>query len=132
MAKYVGKVFKVPNSRLGIRNKGAHYVHVTWYNPFKRIFRCKTITSLEMEKTLEGKQYIELRRTPYIKKEGSTNTFYLFKREKYTSIRNGKLVPIPILKTKGLPLWSAYSKTVELSLSDLRQAKSYSEIKIDK
>lgn len=131
MAKYVGKVFRIPNSRLGIRNNGTHYVHVTWYNPFKRKFRCKTITSLETEKTLEGKQYKELRRTPYIKKQGSKNVFRLFKREKYPRIRDGRLTPIPVSKTNGLPLWSAYSSTVELNLSDLKKVKK-TDIKISK
>lgn len=131
MAKYVGKVFKVPNNRLGIRSKGAHYVHVTWYNPFKRKFRCKTITSLEVEKSLEGKQYKELRRTPYVKKQGSKNTFHLFKREKYPSIRDGRLTPIPVSKTSGLPLWSAYNSTVELNITDLKKGKK-TDIKISK
>ena len=47
MAKFVGKIFKVSNNKIGIRNDGAHNVHVVWYNPFKRKFRCKVITSLE-------------------------------------------------------------------------------------
>lgn len=131
MAKYVGKVFKVPNSRLGIRNNGAHYVHVTWYNPFKRKFRCKTITSLETEKTLEGKQYKELRKTLHVKKVGSRNTYYIFKNDKYKKVRNGYLQPIPVTKTNGLPLWSAYSSTVELNLSDLKKGKK-TDIKISK
>lgn len=131
MAKYVGKVFKVPNNKLGIRNKGAHYVHVTWYNPFKRNFRCKTITSLETEKELSGAQYKELRRTPYIKKTGTKNTFFLFKRNKYAGLRKGTLTPISTDKVDGLEHWSAYQNTVELTARDLKQSKA-TDVKISK
>lgn len=132
MAKYVGKVFKVSNNKLGIRNSGAHNVHVTWYNPLKRKFRCKVITSLESEETLVGKQRKKLNRTPYVKKPGTDDDYYLFKRGKYRSIRNGNLTPIPITKVDGLSHWSAYSDTVELTINDLKKSKEQSDIKIRK
>ena len=49
MAKYVGKIFKVNNQKLNIRGKGYHFVHVKWFNPVTRKFRCRVITSLEDE-----------------------------------------------------------------------------------
>ena len=132
MAKFVGKIFKVANNKLGIRTSGAHNVHVVWYNPFKRKFRCKVITSLETEKELKGKQYKELKRTPYIKKRGTKNTFYLFKLNKYAKVRNGALTPIPVTKTSGLPLWSAYSETVELNVNDLKKSRAQPNVRIEK
>ena len=132
MAKFIGKIFKVPNSKLGIRTSGAHNVHVVWYNPFKRKFRCKVLTSLEKEKELSGKEYNELKRTPYVKKRGTKSTFSLFKLNKYAKVRNGTLTPIPVTKTSGLPLWSAYSETVELGVNDLKKSKAQPHVKIKK
>ena len=51
MARYVGKVLSVPNNGLGLRRSGTHYVHVRWYNPFKKSFWCRIMTSLEQKKT---------------------------------------------------------------------------------
>ena len=132
MAKYVGKIFKVANNKLGIRNNGAHNVHVTWYNPLKRKFRCKVITSLESEETLIGKQRKKLDRTPYVRKVGTKDDFYLFKRSKYRSLRNGTLTPIPTTKVDGLSHWSAYGNTVDLTVNDLKKSKEQSDIKIKK
>lgn len=48
MAKFVGKIFRIPDRYLkNILGNGAHFVHVTWYNPKNHKFRCKVITSLE-------------------------------------------------------------------------------------
>lgn len=130
MAKFVGKIFKVSNNKLGIRNDGAHFVHVTWYNPFKRKFRCKVITSLESEKELNGKDLKQLKTTPYVKKRGSKNVFRLFKRNKYGKVRKGEIIPIPENKLKGFNVWSGYQNTVELFVSELKQAKIQPDKKI--
>lgn len=130
MAKFVGKIFKVSNNKLGLRNNGAHNVHVVWYNPFKRKFRCKVITSLESEKELNGKQLKELKTTPYVKKRGSKNIFRLFKCNKYAKIRKGVIEPIPESKLQGFDVWSGYQNTVELTLSELKQAKVQNDKKI--
>ncbi len=130
MAKFVGKIFQVSNNKLGIRNSGAHYVHVTWYNPFKRKFRCKIVTSLESEKALNGKQLKELKTTPYVKKRGTKNIFRLFKRNKYAKIRKGEIQPIPESKLQGFDVWSGYQNTVELTVSDLKNSKVQNDKKI--
>lgn len=130
MAKFAGKIFKVSNNKIGIRNDGAHNVHVVWYNPFKRKFRCKVITSLESEKELNGKELKQLKTTPYVKKRGAKNTFRLFKRNKYAKVRKGEIVPIPESKLQGFAVWSGYQNTVELSLDDLKKAKAQNDKKI--
>ena len=127
MAKYVGKIFKVSNNKIGIRNNGAHNVHVVWYNPFKRKFRCRVITSLESEKELNGKELKQLKTTPYVKKRGTKNIFRLFKRNKYAKVRKGEIVPIPESKLQGFDVWSGYQNTVELSLDDLKKSKAQND-----
>ncbi len=120
MAKYVGKIFKVNDKDLKIRGNGSHFVHVTWYNPFKRRFRCKVITSLEDIKTLEGKQIKNSRLTPHVKRG---NIFNLFKKKKYNKLRSGVIQPIPIDKTIGFDVWSGYDETRDLELKVMKNAK---------
>ena len=138
MAKFVGKIFKVSNNKLGVRNDGAHNVHVVWYNPFKHNYEWlefrrvlfRSITSLESEKELNGKELKQLKTTPYVKKRGTKNTFQLFKRNKYAKVRKGEIVPIPESKLQGFAVWSGYQNTVELSLDDLKKAKAQNDKKI--
>ena len=118
MAKYVGKIFRVNNTALHIKRRGTHYVHVKWYNPFTRKFRCKVITSLEDKKTLSDKEKRVLSSTPYHKEKD--NTYNLFSKRKYTKLRNGEIQPIPIQKTKGFAVWSGYSGTRDLHISVLK------------
>ena len=96
MAKYVGKIFEVSNSALGLRGNGTHKVHVKWYNPFKRVFRCKVLTSLE-DKTKDLSTIKNSRKTnTYITKRDGE--FYLFDKGKYERLRNGQIMPIPMSK----------------------------------
>ena len=62
MAKYVGKIFKISDNKLGIHGTGAHMVKITWYNPIKRIFYGRVITSLEERKVLkpEDRKFLHL------------------------------------------------------------------------
>lgn len=129
MAKYVGKIFKVNDKDLKIRGNGSHFIHVTWYNPFKRKFRCKVITSLEDKKVLEGKQIKSSRLTPHVKRG---NIFNLFKKKKYNKLRNGHIQPIPITKTEGFDVWSGYDETRDLDLNTLKSAKIQPDKKIKK
>jgi len=85
MAKYVGKIFRVSNKALKIKGKGTHYVHVKWYNPFTRKFRCKVITSLEEEKKLTNRNREILKTSPFHKK--SEKVFTVFSRNKYEKLR---------------------------------------------
>ena len=98
MAKYVGKIFQVANRHLGIKKQGCHYVHVTWYNPFSRKFRCKVITSLEDKHVLSKTERKILGTTPFYL---SDRTYYLFRKKLYPDIREGNITPIPVPKTEG-------------------------------
>lgn len=130
MAKYVGKIFKVPNNKLGIHSSGAHYVHVAWYNPFKRKFRCKVLTSLEEKKELIGKQIKQTGKTAYAK--GSGNTFFLFKKRKYKLLREGKIQSIPVQNLQGFDVWSGYMDSRDLHISVLKNSKYQKDMKINK
>ena len=129
MAKYVGKIFRVNNRRLNIKRKGTHYVHVKWYNPFTRKFRCKVITSLEDKKVLSNEEKKMLSTTPYHKEKD--NTYNLFSKRKYSKLRNGDIEPIPIKKTKGFGLWSGYQGTKDLNINDLK-GNEQKHLRIDK
>ena len=61
MAKYVGKVFRVDNKTLKLKGRSAHYVHVKWYNPFTRMFKCRVLTSLENRQLLVDNKSSALR-----------------------------------------------------------------------
>ena len=121
MAKYVGKVFKIPDRNLGIRGKGVHLVKIVWYNPFKRLFNGKVVTSLEERKVLtkEDKKNLHLR--TYYKENNDTYVF--IKRNKYERLRNGSIEPIPIGKTKGLSVWSGYSGNKKIHISLIKGKK---------
>ena len=118
MAKYVGKIFKVNNQKLNIRGKGYHFVHVKWYNPVTRKFRCRVITSLEKEQKLVGSEREILKNTPYFSKRD--DTFALFSKSKYKKLREGKIEPIPTTKTQGFDVWGGYYETRFLSRKVLR------------
>lgn len=128
MAKYVGKIFEVNNAALGLRGNKTHKVHVQWYNPFKRIFRCKVITTLE-DKTKDLSSLRDSRRTnTYITKRGEE--FYLFDKGKYERLRKGEIVPIPMSKTEGFVLWSGYEHTRNLRLKTLKDSQHIKNCKI--
>ena len=130
MAKFVGKIFKVPNNKLGIHSSGAHYIQVAWYNPFKRKFRCKVLTSLEDKKELIGRQIKQTEKTAYAK--GDDNTFYLFKKRKYRLLREGKIQPVPVQNLQGFEVWSGYMDSRDLHISVLKKSKVQNGMKIKK
>ena len=117
MAKYVGKVFKVDNRALKLKGSTAHYVHVKWYNPFRRIFKCRIITSLEKRKFL-GDNKRALGSTPYHKNEDGSYSF--FEKQKYSKIRDGKIEPISVRKTTGFDVWHGYEGTRYLHVKQLK------------
>lgn len=129
MAKYVGKIFRVNNAALNIKRRGTHYVHVKWYNPFTRKFRCKVITSLEDKKILSDEEKRILSSTPYHKERD--NTYNLFSKRKYSKLRNGEIQSIPVQKTKGFNVWSGYSGSRDLLISALK-GNEQKHLKIDK
>ena len=120
MAKYVGKIFKVNNKALKIKGSGTHYVHVKWYNPFTRKFRCNIITSLENKKELDENQRRNLHLMTFSKEKRNSELYYVFNRQKYNKLRNGKIVPIPFSKTQGFEVWSGYSDVKNLHISSLK------------
>ena len=65
MAKYVGKIFKLNNAALKVKGTGTHYVHVQWYNPFKRLFYCRIITALEHKNDSIKKKGKNLKNVPH-------------------------------------------------------------------
>ena len=117
MAKYVGKIFKVDNTKLKIHGKEAHYVHVKWYNPFTRMFKCRIVTSLEKREFL-GDNKRALGSTPYHKNEDGSYSF--FEKQKYSKIRSGKIEPISVSKTKGFNYWHGYEGTRYLHARHLK------------
>lgn len=119
MAKYVGKIFKVSNNKLKIKGNDAHYVHVKWYNPFSKKFKCKVITSLEDKVVLNDDNRKNLHNAiGYYDKR--SNSFSFFDKKKYTKLRNGEITPLPISKLTGFDVWSGYSGTKYLKKEDLK------------
>lgn len=118
MAKYVGKIFRVSNKALKIKGKGTHYVHVKWYNPFTRKFRCNVITSLEDKRDLPKEKRHNLHVMTFHKED--ERTYHLFSRDKYEDLRNGQIVPIPVHKSKGFKVWSGYKETRDLTAKALK------------
>lgn len=129
MAKYVGKIFRVNNTALHIKRRGTHFVHVKWYNPFTRKFRCKVITSLEDKKRLPTNKRKNLHAMTFHKE--NEDTYCLFSRNKYEDLRNGKIVPISVHKTSGFNVWSGYQETRDVHISALK-GKEQKNMKIKK
>ena len=129
MAKYVGKIFKVNNTALHIKRRGTHYVHVKWYNPFTRQFRCNVITSLEDKKVLSDNEKKILSTTPYHKEKD--DMYNLFSKRKYTKLRNGEIKPIPVQKTKGFDVWSGYQEMRDVHINVLK-GNEQKHLKIEK
>ena len=131
MAKYVGKIFNVKNSILGIRRRKTHNCLVEWFNPKTKKFRCRIITSLEDQVSLENevKESI-LSSTPYHKVD--ENVFNLFKLKKYNKLRDGKITPIPQSQLLGTTIFHGFEKTVDLSLSQLRKSKLNKQLNFNK
>jgi len=131
MAKYVGKIFKISNKDLNIRGVGAHNVHVQWYNPFKRVFRCRVITSLETSKELDGKLKKELDNTAYYY-DKKNNVYHLFRKKRYLKLRSGVIEPIPMEQTKGFEHWSGYYGAQDLNINTLKKGKAQKGMEIIK
>lgn len=118
MAKYVGKIFKVDNAKLKIRGNEAHYVHVKWYNPLTKRFKCKVITSLENKHVIKDGNKRILGTTPYI--QADNGVYNIFDKKKYKKLRNGDIVPIPVSKARGFDIWTGYEETRNLHISALK------------
>lgn len=127
MAKFVGKIFRVSNSKLKIHGNDIHHVKVKWYNPFNHKFKCRVITSLEerVDKTALNGETAKVACSVYNTK---TKTHCLLSKTKYKQLRNGKIEPIPITECENFDVWSGYSKTVYLTKKDLKR-KSNMKIK---
>ncbi len=119
MAKYVGKIFKVPNSKLKIHGNDIHYVSVKWYNPFTHMFKCRVITSLEDKVSLSSLKG-ETAKIACISYDPKTKTNLLLNKRKYKQLRNGSIEPIPINKCENFDVWSGFAKTIYLSKKDLK------------
>ena len=128
MAKYVGKIFRVDNKNLKLKGNSAHYVHVKWYNPFKRVFKCRIITSLEKREVL-GENKRVLGSAPYHKNEDGS--YSIFEKQKYSKIRSGKIEPISVSKTKGFDYWHGYEGTRYLHVRQLK-GKEQKHLRIKK
>lgn len=118
MPKYVGHIFKLNNAALRVKGIGTHYVHVKWYNPFKKLFYCKVITSLEHKR--DSYDYKQLSKVPHRFNNGQC---YVFSKQKYKRLRDGKIVPIPMNETKGFERWSGYEGVRYLSAEKLKGKK---------
>ena len=131
MAKYVGKIFKVSNNKLNIRNGGVHFVHVKWYNPFTRKFKCKVITSLDKKKTIPANKRGKAFAGKIVTKI-KNDDFVVFSKSEYDKIRTGEVEPIPVTQTENLDNWSGYSSEVYLSRQDLKVTERSKRMKINK
>ena len=129
MAKYVGKIFKVDNAKLKIHGKEAHYVHVKWYNPFTKRFKCKVITSLENRHFIQDGNKRILGTAPFT--QSSEGYYNIFNKKKYERLRKGDIVPIPVSKTKGFNVWTGYEETKNLHISALK-GKEQRHLSIEK
>ena len=118
MPKYVGHIFKLNNAALRIKGTGTHYVHVKWYNPIKRNFYCKVITSLEHK--IEKHEDKGINKVPHRFSRGQC---YVFSKQKYKRLREGKITPIPMNQTNGFDLWCGYEDARYLTVRDLKGNK---------
>ena len=129
MAKYVGKIFQVSNRILGLRGNRCHYVHVTWFNPKTKKFRCRIITSLEDVSVLSKSERKVLQTTPFIK---SNETFFLFKKKKYKDLREGHVAPIPVGRTQGFDGWIGYTRSLDIERNHLQTSEATARMSIKK
>ena len=118
MAKYVGKIFKANNKDLGLRGLETHYIKVKWYNPKKKKFLCRVVTSLETKyDNLESLRNSKLKNKTVIK---DAEKYYVLDISKYKKIRKGIITPIPIKDTKGFNVWSGYYNSRYITLDELK------------
>lgn len=95
------KVYWVSNDDLNINHNGGHNVLVTWVNPFRKICRVKTITSIE--RFMNGKNIIP---------SGTINL-----------MKTGKLLPIPIDELNSSHYSGVYQESKVISTSKLRHSR---------
>ena len=91
------KVYWVDNKNLHINRYGGHNVLVTWVNPFKKICRVKTITSIE--RFINGTNYVP---------KGTLNL-----------MKEGKILPIPINELNSKHYSGIYQNSVVISTNKL-------------
>ena len=129
MAKYVRKIFKVNNAALKLKRDGAHYVHVKWFNPFTKRFRCRVITSLENKRELKGDDKRMLGSGPFHRVSG--DIYNTFNKGKYERLREGHITPIPVSKSESFGLWIGYEEMKDVHISVLK-GKEQKHLKIKK
>ncbi len=125
MAKYVGKIFRVPNKFLGLKGEKTHNVYVSWFNPFKRKFNVKIITSLEDKKSFNDYSYKKGDCAVFDEKDKS---HFVLNRSKYVKLRQGKITPIPFNKCENFKVWSGFQGSTYLNKNQLTH-KTNSKIK---
>ena len=101
-----------------IKRNGAHYVHIQWFNPFTKRFRCKIITTLEDKVELKGDDKRILGKGPFHKEIG--DIYSVFAKNKYERLRKGQITPIPVSKTEGFGVWIGYEESKDLHISVLK------------
>ena len=116
MAKYVGKIFKVNNTHLNIKGGGTHLIHVKKYDPSKKLFYCKIITSLEKKRSSQESMG-DLRKVPHYKSR--SGDLFVFSKSKYGRLRKGEITAIPVTQTKGFDYWHGYEGSAMLSKTAL-------------
>lgn len=130
MAKYVGKIFRSNNNLLGIHKAGSHFVHVKWYNPFKRHFYCKVLTSLSENVTANtDKEKRNLLKGKIVYKLADTK-YQIIDRKNITLIKEGNVEPISQSRLINFKNWTGYSKNVILNKNDLISDNDTHKMKI--
>ncbi len=130
MGKYVGKIFRVNNNKLGIQKAGSHFVHVKWFNPFNNKFYCKVITSLETNKKLVTKEEKSKNLKGKLGFKNNGDNFSIIGRKDVLKIKKGDVTPIPNGNLVNFDNWSGYFKNVILSKTHLESDSESSSMKI--
>lgn len=120
MAKYVGKIFRVSNTKLGLRGNSTHYVYVQWYDMKNKDFKCRVLTSLEKEKKFSKNDPGKFILWKSLFHRNTDDTFCIFKKQDYELIRNGEIEPIPMNKLENASHWHGFMKEVKLDKSDFK------------
>lgn len=120
MAKYVGKIFRVSNTKLGLRGNSTHYVYVQWYDMKNKDFKCRVISSLEREKKFSKNDPERAILGKSIFHRSSEDSFCIFKKQNYEMLRDGDIEPIPMRKLENATHWFGFTKSLRLNKEDLK------------
>lgn len=121
MAKYVGKIFKVDNKKLGLRKSRTHFVYVQWFDPKNKNFKCRVISSLETERYFEKDDPHRFEINGSLHHKNDENSFCFFKDDHYERLRNGDIEPIPMGDLENATHWYGFTKTVTLDKNDFKR-----------